>query len=107
MTTTQEIIMILAVVLGTVFTRFFSFIVFPANKKPPAYVRYLGTVLPYAAMSLLVVYCLRAVPFSELHGVPELISIILIILIHSWKKSMLLSIVSGTVCYMALVQLVF
>ena len=41
------------------------------------------------------------------HGIPELISILLVIALHVWKRQMLLSIAGGTVCYMLLVQLVF
>ena len=54
MTTAQSIITILAVVFGTMITRFLPFIIFPEGKKPPAYIAYLGTVLPYAVIGLLV-----------------------------------------------------
>lgn len=54
MTTTQAIITIAAVVLGTMATRFIPFIIFPEGKNPPEFVKYLGTVLPYAAIGLLV-----------------------------------------------------
>lgn len=62
MTTTQAIITIAAVVLGTMATRFIPFIIFPEGKNPPEFVKYLGTVLPYAAIGLLVIYCLKDVP---------------------------------------------
>ena len=55
MTTAQSIITILAVVLGTMITRFLPFIIFPEGKEPPAYITYLGTVLPYAVIGLLVI----------------------------------------------------
>ena len=41
------------------------------------------------------------------HGIPELISVAVVIALHLWKRQMLLSIAGGTVCYMLLVQLVF
>ena len=107
MTTTQAVITIAAVVLGTMVTRFLPFIIFPEGKNPPEYVKYLGTVLPYAAIGLLVVYCLKDVPGSGNYGIPEAIAIVFIILIHKWKKSTLLSIGSGTVLYMVLVQTIF
>lgn len=107
MTTTQAIITIAAAVLGTMVTRFLPFIIFPEGKNPPEYVKYLGTVLPYAAIGLLVVYCLKDVPGSGNYGIPEAIAIVFIILIHKWKKSTLLSIGSGTVLYMVLVQTIF
>ena len=50
MTTTQAIITIAAVVLGTMATRFIPFIIFPEGKNPPEFIKYLGTVLPYAAV---------------------------------------------------------
>lgn len=59
MTTTQAIITIAAVVLGTMATRFIPFIIFPEGKNPPEFIKYLGTVLPYAAIGLLVIYCLK------------------------------------------------
>lgn len=108
MTLLQQIITITMVVLGTAITRFLPFIVFPADKPVPKYVQYLGKVLPSAVFSLLVIYCLRNVSiFTESHGIPELISIALVIALHLWKRQMLLSIAGGTICYMLLVQLVF
>ena len=107
MTITQQIITIAAVVLGTMATRFLPFLIFPEGKNPPDVVRYLGTVLPYAVISLLVVYCLKGVPESGTHGIPEAIAIVFIIFLHKWKKNTLLSIAGGTILYMALVQMVF
>ena len=46
MTTTQRIITIAIVVLGTMTTRFLPFIIFPEGKTPPKFISYLGTVLP-------------------------------------------------------------
>lgn len=86
MTTTQAIITIAAVVLGTMATRFIPFMIFPEGKNPPEFVQYLGTVLPYAAIGLLIIYCLKDVPSSSTHGLPEAIAIIFIVLLHKWKK---------------------
>ncbi len=108
MTLTQQIITVAMVVLGTAVTRFLPFLIFPAGKPTPKYIKYLGRVLPPAVFGLLVIYCLKNVSvFTGSHGVPELISIILVIFLHVWKRQMLLSIAGGTVCYMLLVQLVF
>lgn len=104
MTTTQQIITILAVVLGTMLTRFLPFLIFPEGKTPPPYIRYLGAVLPYAVIGLLVVYCLKDAVFASFHGLPELIAIGFILILHKWKKNTLLSIGAGTVLYMLLVQ---
>ncbi len=108
MTTVQKIITIVMVILGTMTTRFLPFIVFPAGKPVPKYVRYLGKALPAAVFGLLVIYCLKNVSiFSGSHGIPELISIAAVVGLHLWKRQMLLSIAGGTVCYMLLVQFVF
>ena len=108
MTLTQQIITIGMVVLGTAVTRFLPFLVFPAGKPTPQYVQYLGKVLPAAVFGLLVVYSLKDVSIlSGSHGIPELIAIIVVVILHVWKRQMLLSIAGGTVCYMLLVQMVF
>lgn len=108
MTFTQQIITIGMVVLGTMLTRFVPFLVFPAGKDTPEYIQYLGKVLPAAVFGLLVVYCLKNVSlFMGSHGIPELISIVMVVGLHLWKRQMLLSIAGGTVCYMLLVQFVF
>ena len=74
----------------------------------PAPVVYLSNVLPYAIMGMLVVYCLKSTPVLESpHGLPELTSVALVVALHKWKHNTLLSIVSGTVAYMLLIQLVF
>ena len=108
MTVQQQVITILMVVLGTMLTRFLPFLIFPADKPTPKYIQYLGKVLPAVALGLLVVYCLKDVSvFQGSHGIPELISVILIVVLHFWKRQMLLSIAGGTICYMVLVQTVF
>ncbi|NEG77931.1 branched-chain amino acid transporter permease [Bifidobacterium avesanii] len=108
MTVWQGVATVAVVALGTILTRFLPFLVFPDSKRPPRLVEYLGKVLPYAMTGLLVVYSLKDVSLaSGAHGVPEAISIAAIILLHWWRRSMLLSIAGGTVLYMVLVQLVF
>lgn len=108
MTLTQQIITIAAVVLGTMLTRFLPFVIFKSDKPTPKYIKYLGNYLPLAVFGMLVVYCLKGVNIvSGSHGLPELISIAAVILLHKWKRQMLLSVAGGTLCYMLLVQLVF
>ena len=108
MTTAQQIITIAAIIFATMLTRFLPFLIFPAGKPTPKYIQYLGTVLPSAIFGLLVIYCLKDVNIlSGSHGLPELISISVVVLLHLWKRQMLLSIAGGTICYMLLIQLVF
>ena len=107
-TLTQQIIIIGCVVLGTLTTRFLPFIIFNNDKETPAYIKYLGYMLPPAVFGLLVVYALREVELTTVSGfVPEMLAVGLIVVLHYWKKNMLLSIAGGTIFYMILVQMVF
>lgn len=107
MTLWQQILTIAAVVLGTMTTRFLPFLLFPEGKQPPPFVRYLGTVLPAAVMGLLVIFCLKDAVFTSWHGLPEILAILVVVLLHRWKKNIFLSIAGGTILYMVLVQQVF
>lgn len=98
---------ILAVI--TLLIRALPFILFKGSKPVPRFVTYLGKVLPYALIAMLVVYCLKDVSFVNggTYGIPEAIAIIVVALLHKLKHNMLLSIGAGTILYMLLVQLVF
>lgn len=104
----RGILIVAAMIAGTVLTRFLPFLIFPAGKETPRFVDYLGKTLPFATMGLLVVYCLKGVQIAAApHGLPELLAVIAIVLLHRWKGNSLLSIGVGTVFYMVLVQAVF
>lgn len=108
LTNIQTFIIICMVTLGTIITRFLAFILFQNTKANNTYISFLGKVLPYSAIGLLVVYCLKNVNFKgPTYGMPEVIAIICITMLHYWKENTLLSIGSGTVIYMVLVQFVF
>ena len=108
MTPLETMAMILAVAAGTVITRFLPFWLFPESKGVPRVVAFLGQALPPAMMGLLVVYCLKDVAWTAApHGLPELLAIAAVALVHVWKGNVLLSIAGGTVLYMVLVQAVF
>lgn len=108
MTSLQTAVMIAAVALGTMVTRFLPFFVFSGKKPVPKYVEYLGKALTGAALGLLVVYGFKNVNvLAGSHGLPELISLAAIVLLHIWKRNMLLSIAAGTGLYMVLVNFVF
>lgn len=99
---------ILVIALVTMALRFLPFLIFGGKRQTPKFITYLGQVLPYAIMGMLVIYCLRGISFSSMpFGIPELLACALVVVLHLWKKNTLLSIIGGTVCYMLLVQLVF
>lgn len=106
---TVHTILIIAVSAGvTMALRFLPFIIFGGGKETPRYITYLGSVLPYAIMGMLVVFCLKNVSLlSAPFGIPEIVSCLLVVILHVWKRNTLLSIIAGTICYMLLIQLVF
>lgn len=93
-------------VAGTIFlTRLIPFLFFPKGKEVPGVIKYLGNVLPPAVIGMLVVYCLKGVRVTAFpFGIPELLCIGVVIALHVWKRNNLLSIGTGTVLYMFLIQ---
>ena len=99
---------ILAVSVTTFATRLIPFLVFPKGKEVPSIIHYLGKVLTPAVIGMLVVYCLKGTKiFDAPHGIPELIAVVTVAVLHVWKRNNLLSIGVGTVLYMVLIQVVF
>lgn len=108
MNNTYGILLIAIVSLVTMLLRFLPFFVFGSGKETPKFITYLGKYLPYAIMGMLVVYCLKGISFvTAPHGLPELIAVAAVVLLHLWKRNTLLSIGGGTVLYMILIQVVF
>lgn len=99
-------ILIAVMAIFTMLLRFLPFIVF--TKNTPEYISYLGRVLPAALIGMLVIYCLKDVSvLTAPHGLPELIAALSVVGLQIWKRNSLISILTGTVVYMLLVQLVF
>ena len=104
----HDVLLVAVVALVTIALRFLPFWIFSENRTTPPLILYLGKVLPYAIMGMLVIYCLKDISFTAApFGTPELIGCAAVALLHIWKRNTLLSIGAGTLCYMLLVQLVF
>ena len=102
--------MIILLVMGfvTLMTRILPVLIFGRGEKVPDYILYLGKVVPFTAMGLLIVYCLKDVPILESpHALPELIALAVVSGTYLWKRNSILSVVIGTAVYMLLVQAVF
>lgn len=100
--------LVAVVALVTITLRFLPFLIFRGKRQTPAYISYLGKVLPFAIMGMLVIYCLRNISFSAFpFGLPELLVCAVVAGVHLWKRNTLLSIASGTIFYMLLVQTLF
>ena len=92
--------------LVTILLRFLPFLIF--RKQTPAYITYLGRVLPPAIIGMLVVYCLKDITLiAHPHGLSELIAAVCVVGLQVWRRNALISILSGTVVYMLLIQTVF
>ena len=104
----HDIALIAVTALVIAATRFLPFLIFGEKRQTPAIITYLGQVLPFAIMGMLVVYCLKDVAFlSAPFGAPEIIGCVIVAALHLWKRNSLLSIGVGTVAYMVMVQLIF
>ena len=98
------VIGVIAVVTGAL--RAFPFLLF-GNRPLPKVIRYLGKALPPAIMTVLVIYCLRDISFSQSpFGIPELAACALVVILQAVRKNMYLSIIAGTVCYMVLIRVI-
>ena len=103
----HSIILVVIAASVTILLRALPFILLQGKETPPT-ITYLGQVLPYSIMAMLVVYCLRNIQILKYpFGLAELIAIIVTTLLHIYKRNTLISIVCGTICYMVLIQFVF
>ncbi len=108
MSNAHSVLLIVVISVVTMLLRFLPLWIFGNGQQTPAVIQYLGKVLPYAIMGMLVVFCLKSVSFvSAPHGLPELIACGTVVGLHLWKRNTAVSIVGGTVVYMMLVQMVF
>lgn len=99
-------ILVLIMALVTWLLRFAPFLIF--RKSTPPYIVYLGKVLPSAIIGMLVIYCLKDVDVTAApFGLPELIAAITVAMLQYWKRNSLISILSGTIIYMILMQIIF
>ena len=102
----NDMMIILVVAIVTLMTRALPFLVFSNNRN--VIVEYLGKVLPYSIMAMLVVYCLKDVQFlSGNYGISEMLAVLTVIFLHVYKRNTLLSIIGGTFVYMIFVQFIF
>ena len=101
-------IIILVMGLVTLATRLLPVWIFGKDEKIPDYIIYLGKVVPYTAMGLLIVYCLKDVSFINApHALPEIIALAIVSGTYIWKKNTIFSVAVGTVIYMLLIRFIF
>ena len=100
---------ITAVAVTSYFLRAFPFLVLnKKNKAVEKYMMYLGKVLPPAVIGILIIFCLKDTSIvNSPYGIPEMLAVAVVVLLHVWKRNSLISILGGTVFYMYLVQKIF
>ena len=90
----------------TILLRFLPFLIFGGRAKTPEFIEYLGKVLPYAIMGMLVVYCLKGTSFNTVtNWLPACVGVVLTAVIQIWKRNTIYSILVGTVVYMVLIRI--
>ena len=104
MTDVQFVALTFILALATAITRFLPFLIFGSSEKTPAFVNYLGRVLPAAMMGLLVVYCFKDIQFTASELIPALAASAAVVGLHLWKRNTILSIAIGTAVYMVLIR---
>jgi len=103
----HSILIILVCAAVTYLLRGIAFLIFGGRRGTPAFISWLGKVLPHAVMGMLLVYCLKDVAVTAFpFGLPELFACAIVVLLHVWKRNSLLSIGVGTVSYMVIVALI-
>ena len=108
MTETEVVIAVLFSAAVTYFLRALPFLVFRDVKKTPAFFHYLGKVLPYAMIAMLVVYGLKDISFVSLNGwLPQLIGCAVAVGTYLLTKQSVFAIGVSTITYMFLVAFVF
>ncbi len=106
--TKYALIQIALMAIITAAIRFMPFALFPEGRKRPEFITYLGTVLPYAIIGMLVIYCFKDTNFLQYpHGIPAVIAGVSVVLLHIWKSNTLLSVFGGTAIYMILINFIF
>ena len=102
--------MLVILIMGavTLATRILPVLIFGRDEKVPDFILYLGKTVPYTAMGMLIIYCLKDVSVTSTpYGIPEAIALAAVTLSYLWKRNSILSVLIGTVLYMVLVQRIF
>ncbi|MDO5695484.1 MAG: AzlD domain-containing protein [Eubacteriales bacterium] len=103
----NESVAVVAIVAGlTYLIRLLPFTIFRnAQQLPPAIV-YLGKVLPFAVIAMLVVFCFKDITLNVREIGIHLAAALFVVVVHRRFHNMLLSIGGGTAVYMILLRIV-
>lgn len=96
---------ILVTAAATYLTRLIPFVFLGRHSSHPL-AQHLGRYLPAGIMAVLVaIFLPRAANWAvPIFGLDALIPALLVVILHLWKRNALLSMLVGTLCYMAIKQ---
>ncbi len=105
--TYDRMLLAIAMIAAITFsTRLLPFLIFGKGGQPSEVVVYLGKYLPPAIICGIIVYCFKDVHFlSGTYGIPEIVAVLAVLLLHRQFKNTMISIFCGTALYMILLQL--
>ena len=107
MTDHMHAMIVIAVMgLAVLATRIVPVLIFGRGEKVPEFIIYLGRVVPYTAMGLLIVYCLKGAK-SNLFGtgIPGIAAVLVVAVSYKWKHHTFISIIAGTAVYLVMLRM--
>ncbi len=106
MSSNEIYIAIAIMALANFITRVIPFLFF-VKKNPPTWIVFVEKNFPPIIMTILIFYTLTGVNFTQVpYGAKELLAIVLTAVLHIKFNNYLVSIFTGTIFYMMMVQFV-
>lgn len=102
---TQTFILVIICSLCTILTRALPFLIWGGKRQMPKLVAHVADKLPTAIMAILIVYCIKGIsPSVSGEFIGTIIALAAVVMLHLWKRNLLLSIGAGTIIYMILIR---
>ena len=103
--TNHALMIIILASLCTILTRAVPFIIWGGKRPMPKVVEHVADKLPTAIMAILVIYCVKGIsPAATGEFIGTIIALAAVVILHLWKRNLLLSIAAGTIIYMILIR---
>ena len=100
----EYLVIVIAIMSAATFaTRLPPFVLFSGRGQHPL-LQFIAKYTPPMVMTILVIYMVKSVDYLSAEGLYAAIALTVTIGIHLWRRNALLSIVAGTVTFMAFVQ---
>lgn len=103
---TNTILLIAVAAVVTFVLRAIPFVVFSGNREMPPFIKRIADLMPAAIMAVLVIYCIKGdIAALSMNSAVTAVSVLVVVVLHLWKRNILLSIFGGTAVYMMLLRL--